>query len=87
MKRPVCREQPVAQEPLGALKAAAFHKPVVMCQQYVFNGGRVIEEKRESRAQSKGHDLVRAPSQLLQERKRVGFPATEGPEGARWVRW
>ena len=87
MKRAVCREQAVAQERLRARKAAAFHEPVVMRHEHVFDRGRMIEKERETRAQSKGNDLVRAPRQLLQERKRVGFSATERPEGAGWVGW
>ena len=87
MERLVCCQEPVAEEPLRAVKAATFHEPVVMRQEYVFNGGRVIEEKREARAQSKGHDIIRILGQLLQEGERVGLPTTERPEGAGWIRW
>ena len=87
MQRLFCCEEAIAQERLRALKAAAFHKPVVMRQKHVFNACWVIEEKREARAESKGDDFVRALGQLPQKRERVGLPAAEGPEGAGWIRW
>ena len=82
-----CCQESIAQERLCALEAAAFHEPVLMGQEHVFNGRRVIEEKREPRAESKGDDVVRALGQLSQKRERVGLPSAEGPEGAGWIRW
>ena len=87
MQRPFCREQAVAQESLRPIESAAFHEPIVMRQEDVFDRRGVIEEECEARAQLKRDDRVRAPCQLLQEGEWVSLPATQSPERARRIGW
>jgi hypothetical protein len=82
MERSVRGQEAVTQEPLGALESTTLHESIVMCQEYVLDRPRVIEQKRRARAQPKRDDLIRAQGQLLQEGERVGLPSTEAPEGA-----
>ncbi len=87
MQRSVRREKALAQEPFRAIESAAFHEPVVMRQEDVFNRRGVIEEKREVPAQLKRDDLVWALCQLLQEGKWVILPPTQSPERTGWISW
>ena len=53
MQRSVRREKALAQEPFRTIESAAFHEPVVMREEDVFDRRGVIEEKREALAQLK----------------------------------
>ncbi len=82
MQRSVGREKALAQESFRTIESSAFHEPVVMRQEDVFDRRGVIEKKREVLAQVKGDDLVRALCQLLQESERVILPTAQSPERA-----
>ena len=82
MQRSVRREKALTQEPFRTIESAAFHEPVVMRQEDVFDRRGVIEEKREVLAQLKRDDLVWALCQLLQESEWVILPTAQSPERA-----
>lgn len=82
MQRSVRREKTFAQESFHTIESSAFHEPVVMRQEDVFDRRGVIEEKREVLAQLKRDDLVRALCQLLQESEWVILPTAQSPERA-----
>ncbi len=58
MQRSVRREKALTQESFRTIESAAFHEPVVMRQEDVFDRRGVIEEKRKALPQSKRDDLV-----------------------------
>ena len=82
MQRSVRREKALAQESFRTIESAAFHEPVVMGQEDVFDRRGVIEEKREVLTQLKRDDPGWVLRQPLQESEWVLLPTTQCPERA-----